>query len=95
MFVKVSASWVAELNDTEPQAPVPVTWLQNLRVVPYGTVEWVDMADNDNFGNLQPQWGVGTDILLDSGGDFALFTEYSSGDLLPDDVYLGLRGTRS
>lgn len=87
---QLEASWVIQAEDTKPMAPVPITWLSHLEVAPYARVEFLDDIENDNFGNLEPQWILGTKILLMPDGNVGLATEYSSGDQAPDDTYVGM-----
>ncbi|KPK42088.1 MAG: hypothetical protein AMJ65_08180 [Phycisphaerae bacterium SG8_4] len=72
----------------DPAAPWPLPGLENVRLVPYATIEWLDYVDNDNWSNWQPQYGLGTEMEL--AENLYLYSEYSTGDTLPDDVYLGL-----
>jgi len=86
--IKLTASWVGGATDQDPAAPWPLPGLENVRLVPYATIEWLDYVDNDNWSNWQPQYGLGTEMEL--AENLYLYSEYSTGDTLPDDVYLGL-----
>ncbi len=88
-FAQVEASWVIQSEDTAPIAPIPVTWLKHLEAVPYARVEFLDDIENDNFGNLEPQWVLGTKFLLTPDGTVGLAAEYSDGDQAPSDVLFG------
>jgi hypothetical protein len=85
---KVKASWAAILDDEAPEAPWPFHLAENITLEPYGTFELVDYVENDNISNLQPQYGIGTEIVL--GGGLVIFSEWSTGDAQPDDTFVGL-----
>jgi hypothetical protein len=59
-YALLTASWLVEQNDTGPQAPPPISWLEGLVAIPYAGVDFVDDVDNGNFSNLQPNWIFGT-----------------------------------
>jgi hypothetical protein len=88
-YVAVEASWLVQSVDTETPAPPPISWLTNLIGIPYGAIEFVDIVDNDNVSNLQPQWIAGTKFKLDPEGIAAIVVEYSDGDTLSGEVFIG------
>jgi len=89
-YVQGEPSWVLGASDTDDPAPFGLTILDGLTAEPYGRIEWLDTADNDNLSNLRPQFIVGTRFLLDEAGTMAIVTEYSDGDALPSDGYIGV-----
>jgi hypothetical protein len=91
-YIAGEASWLLTASDTGTPAPPGLQLLDGLTAVPYGRVEWLDAADNDNFGNLRPQYIAGTKFLLDEDGALAIVAEYSTGDFAPPDAYIGVRG---
>ena len=90
-FVILEATWDVQATDTPDVAPAPITWLEELHMIPYVGLELIDDCDNDNFGNLQPNWIVGAKYMVNPDGNMAIVTEYVVSDLVPDDVYVGLQ----
>jgi hypothetical protein len=85
-------TWDIQAADTPDAAPPPITWLQELHVVPYAGLELVDDADNGNFGNLQPNWIAGFKYMLDEDAQLAIVTEYADGDQVVDEEWsVGIR----
>ena len=90
-FIILEATWDIQATDTPDAAPAPISWLENLHVVPYVGMELVDDIDNGNFSNLQPNWIAGLKYTVSDDGNIAIVTEYVDGDQASGDVFVGLR----
>lgn len=88
-YIGADTTWIVSATDTPDPAPFPIDLLDGLQTVPYGRVEFLDDIENDNFGNLEPQWVGGTRFLLNEDGDISIVVEYSDGDQASGDIYIG------
>jgi hypothetical protein len=85
----LDASWVFGSTDTDPPAPFPISWLENLHAVPYVTLEILDDVDNNRFSNVQEQWGFGTKFMVNPDGNGVITIEYNDGSVRRGDMQIG------
>ena len=79
-YVGADTTWLLTAEDTHESAIPPFSWLDGLRAVPYGRLEWLDLVENDNFGNLELKAVAGTRFLLDEKGRASIAVEYNEDD---------------